>query len=369
MFVSVPHRSWAGILPSYVSMAACLYMLCRLLYVRTHVRQRLFWQQLLALTIISLCWAVLGEVFPLIHPDCMIAIGVRHALEYACCLVELQIAAGFAMACAHVHRSEAYLRWSMFASVPVGFLMVLLFDKLERAFPAIAQFPGCFPQHTILWDIFMLSSIVVAGTLYATGARNLSEAPRRVRRQARKRGVISAFVFCFTFAPKAFFDLLGLLERGHIVHTITLVLFSLNGGVNILVYELVFRKERRSRAKSVAYRVAFAEDAVAHDVLLVDPEPDEDEPAPCRIHGHSPRRRCRRCQAWVQFINSGVQAPVAQPCQRHDPDDPCEGCQGCGDWMDFVASVAREIEAWQEGEDEGDGVELEPPLRQSVSVQ
>merc|ERR1711920_1169224 len=90
---------------SMCSAVLCLCLLRHLILLPRSHRRRLFWSQLVALAATDFTEAIMGVLcahWPTPSPSsCIAYIGLRYALEFSSCMLEVQIAAGFAAVCCH----------------------------------------------------------------------------------------------------------------------------------------------------------------------------------------------------------------------------------------------------------------------------
>jgi len=260
----------ANIMESVVLFVACaigiildIWLLLHLKCLPQMTRRRLFWVQLVTLTVLNLgyCLSTALYLVFLSHTNSPHKVLVQHftfnfVVGSAC--IEAQIAIGFAAASYGDQRATPVLH----RAIPLSLCILLLVATVHYSMIALADW-AIVPRQ--VWygalPIFGLAAIVS----YSASVCWTSGAPGVVRKRALAR--LSSYVasFVLTFGAKVFETFV---PQGHTFHFIASVLARLNGVGNVCIYAFWMRRTAASerRVSVGAVGTAFDEPrAVVND--------------------------------------------------------------------------------------------------------
>lgn len=249
--------AWAYLVCLSLSVLLCVLSLWQLWTLRKAMTRRLFWIQLVLLTLtdllfsgFSLTWRVLrwADVFPTSLDGCHWLWTVRVSMEFFSCMLEVHIAAGFAIACFH-NKQCSTLLWR---ALPLTFpLAVVLSFAIE---PDLKIRAGCrFTQlhdydSMMGWIIVVCSCCGLAVIFYIASAIKTTSAPMVIRRRARLRGLTYVLNFLLTWGLRALchiFFVYPMTLPIRTFHQITGDCIALNGALNVVTYNVWMWYTRR----------------------------------------------------------------------------------------------------------------------------
>eukprot|EP00929_Paragymnodinium_shiwhaense_P067866 TRINITY_DN34105_c0_g1_i1.p1 TRINITY_DN34105_c0_g1~~TRINITY_DN34105_c0_g1_i1.p1 ORF type:complete len:425 (-),score=40.70 TRINITY_DN34105_c0_g1_i1:250-1491(-) len=270
---------------SLVSALCCFGLLLHLLRLPREARKRLFWGQLATLSALDLAQAILifsvnvaahrsgisldAAYRPVAMVVCKSFIYGRYILEFASCLVEVQIAAGFYAACYHKRGLANVLRrlrlLTMLASVAMLVAAVLLGMR-----PRIGRYTKsaeCWDDSSHIWGAFVTLTLAATLSLYFWSVVHVaSSAPGPVMRQALGRAFMYVANFVLTFSLRAATNLLPNVPS--LLDEISWVLVSLNGTANALTYVVQSSRVLNSgRGGALPPAVGFSHDVEEHSIV------------------------------------------------------------------------------------------------------
>mmetsp|Transcript_60308 Transcript_60308/g.111871 ORF Transcript_60308/g.111871 Transcript_60308/m.111871 type:complete len:323 (-) Transcript_60308:113-1081(-) len=233
-----------------VSTILCSWALWHLCRGWRRVSSRIFWSQLVALTISNLLFAVLCLAFrslylagfiPHTKPSCAIALHTQTFLEFLSCLIEVHISAGFAAACSRRVWVWRGLWCTLPACVLLAAVLVILVDS-ETALSTLNPLPyGCqYRQdtpHFRRWGCIVIGCGLAALFCYIISIGATKGMPPLMRKRALLRGLTYVGNFLLTFLLPAVWEVTSVRSRQRsIVDVATSNVLALNGAANAATY-------------------------------------------------------------------------------------------------------------------------------------
>lgn len=156
-------------------------------------------------------------------------------VDYSSCMLELQIAAGFAAACSGSSRAASKLR----RTLPLNFLVAasLAAPVLAESPENVREYAGvcvAFDYHP-LWIIVTLSCCALIAIFCAVGIVRSSSIPGPIRRKGITRGVTYVASALITWVPYLMsfeFEM----DADSDINVIATCIFFLNGAINVSAY-------------------------------------------------------------------------------------------------------------------------------------
>jgi len=227
----------------------CFWSLVRLCRLHGRVRRRLFWIQLVTLLFVDLLQSIFTSgytLFALFGPSSLpvcrgFTLSVLY-LQFTSCLLEVHIAAGFAVASNGKARAVSALTFF----IPVCFfcasgLLLAIMPRLNIFYNPVKKV--CTKNGNSFFAVTMFVSCLVAMFFYIVGAAPTFWMPSLIRRRALFWGGAYLLSFLFTYMPRSVLDLAWPHEAAMqtLPHMITLDAMCLNGAVNVCVYMFCVR--------------------------------------------------------------------------------------------------------------------------------
>lgn len=271
-----------------ISGIASSWMICHLMLLRCQakVTHRLFWVQLLVLAANDLTWALASSI-PYFFPEpsaagCTVIYMSHQTCEYASCLLEVQIASGFAAACFRWGRVVRGLWITVWFSVPMGLIIAVTTLSTESISPHDGL--KCDISHQMVWSIVVLSCCALTFVVNFIGLLGTVRTPRIVFSRAKWRAWSYTLSFALTIGVKALVNLVAPSDTKLDYAAWFMLCFS--GLAHVLNYAWQNRQARAGAAISsrVTFPVTFRAPAsgnmeVHASVLEYSPsEPDLEEP-------------------------------------------------------------------------------------------
>lgn len=278
---------------SLLSASLCTWMLvilCTKLWSR---RRRLFWCQVFALALMDLCWSIgciafFSRRWPTEYANYLV-FQARYVLEFTSCVLEVQIAAGFMVACYRAVRVAWWLRCFIPLSVLWG-LFLVVFASVTGLDGNLLERPDLDKQvEPIIWETedfwscIVFSSFLAATLLYTVGILGTASASHAVRVKAILRAVCYFMNFTLTYGLLAALTPMHKYHHTPILDMVSLILLALNGATNVATYSVQNRWPQESRmpipnrlgfvtrnmprAEQLSFHVAF--DQVEEQVIYV----------------------------------------------------------------------------------------------------
>jgi len=255
---------------SLVLLAACaitigfdVWLLLHLKRLHQMTRRRLFWVQLVALTVINLgyCFATLVYLLTLFGTTS------SHKLSFQYCIfifvlasacIETQIAIGFAAASYGDQRAAPVLH----RGIPVSLCIMLLAVIVQGLMIELAD-RALIPREA--WNTTLIFFWIVTFASYIASVCWTSGAPRVIRRRALAR--LSSYManFLLTFGLAVWQEFV---PQGPTFQVVASVLVRLNGAGNVCIYAFWMRRTAASEERVAVGAVGTALDeprAVAND--------------------------------------------------------------------------------------------------------
>jgi len=265
---------------SLISLVACLWALRSLWRQRAALSHRLFWTQLVCLVVTNIVYALIGlvgVVLPVNWNHEFAVVGPLFAgscgfCEFSSCLLEVNIAVGFAAA-AWGNVRVASLAYRL---IPACFVC--------SAIMACVVFTPWWPESFvvtgtawIIWSIVTLSCCTGTVLIYAASVYKMSTIATVLQRCAMYR--MCAYTFCFlaTFAPRGLFHLLDTpqvlgrlsIDTHRDVSIAAAELLSLSGLGIVSVYMYSVWKMGRTRVDALCDSRSPVEQRVAMEDFMI----------------------------------------------------------------------------------------------------
>lgn len=225
-----------------ISALATTCMLCHLCRSPANVRRRLFWEQLLVLSLSDLLNAVFLFSTRYIQQQFTVKLYMQQVSIMLLCLqlfCEMCIAAGFASAAAGLSKAPLFLRPIML----VGIVAIAVAVNVN-------YFDVNQSHWSLAWDISIVVVIVATVLFYVFGVFLTLRMPWPVCRQALLRSASYVVGAAVTTWPLNFCTIFGGAELNTIVGCAWL--YACSGAGNALVYAYWCRSGRRTRSLSAA---------------------------------------------------------------------------------------------------------------------
>lgn len=245
-----------------VSASSCLWMLCHLVRLagKAQITHRAIWAQLIALAVTDILWAGFSIVpfFCSVRSlkTCMDIYTWHQAFEYCACFIEVQIAAGFAMA-------SFRCRWSvrsLFVLIIINFPLALLLSihSVHSLTLRLDKDQQCQLEDQQVWCFIILGCCLSTFLLNLIGIIGTRRAPRPVLCRAAWRALSYTLSCCLTIGIKAVQNILA--PENLTLSNACWCLLALNGFAHVLNYASQNAKAR-SRTQldlSVGFRSSSA---------------------------------------------------------------------------------------------------------------
>jgi len=269
-------KAWRSITPitsiylACLSLSAilCIWSLWHLCGRWRRVRSRIFWSQLLALSLSDLLFAILCLAFrslyisgyiPHTKPNCAIALHTQIFLEFLSCLLEVHISAGFAAACTRCLWARRGLWCTLPGCVLLAAGLVILVDPAPAAGMQPQQL-GCtyFQERKpfIRWGCIVSGCCLAALVCFFISVGATKGMPSLLRRRALLRGLTYVGNFLLTFLFPAVWEVttyyISKRQRWHVMDVATSNVLALNGAANIVTYGFWMLRSKRLQDRAQA---------------------------------------------------------------------------------------------------------------------
>lgn len=223
------------------------------------MRRKPFWGQLLALAWTDLIFSLMHAVVYLVHwlgPNSTHAFynsvkywTIENAVDFASCILEVQIAAGLAVACSGSSRFTSTLRWAL----PLGFVaaagLAVVWDQLRTLHQGGKGTGICFRQtstlSSILWTTVVLSCCSLTAIFCSYSIVRTSAARGVIRRRGLVRGLSYVANALVTWVPYATMVKLNAAHTSLEAKLLARYVLFLNGAANVSIYVFWMWRSRR----------------------------------------------------------------------------------------------------------------------------
>eukprot|EP00929_Paragymnodinium_shiwhaense_P085505 TRINITY_DN45907_c0_g1_i1.p1 TRINITY_DN45907_c0_g1~~TRINITY_DN45907_c0_g1_i1.p1 ORF type:complete len:309 (+),score=26.81 TRINITY_DN45907_c0_g1_i1:134-1060(+) len=198
-----------------LSGVACSWLIGLLTWRRIFFSERLIFWQLLSLAVFDFLWVVINipSLFAAtVWTDavCTAFILTHSSLDFAICLLDVQIALGFAAACYGSTKLTKFLKALLFFSWPLGLLLTIVIQSsLATVLPHQLGELTCRVVSQLRWDIIVCVSFSMTAATYACCMYKTLATPGVVARRSLYRTLAYMLVFLLTLVLDAIGDLGG----------------------------------------------------------------------------------------------------------------------------------------------------------------